>query len=455
MPNVQPNLQLDVDDLADMYPDLSDEQLLDLASRMKGEPPPGAEEHPNYLSEIPNLGHTPSPYAPPGQESAPTAGAKPIVDENIVIPKLKNPTVKAPAPISAPAPTVAPPIASPAAVSPEAPDFRKMVLDGIIKKYGLDKFSQEKRAGLVQQTEDASAPPNYAAGFSALGAGLQGHNAVGAGLDMLKYQNRQRQEPLQQFDIGRKHAFENAEFGENAGDRGESQAKAKLEKDPNSEESKIAQSLAVKMGMSPQIAKKLTAAQFKNFSPAYLKIYEVAANNASREKIAKDKPSQTGQQWQYEYGIYGKRMQEANKVFDSLEKQGFHRESTRSASRSLAPNKFMGKQLQAQRQAERNFMTAVLRKESGATIRDEEMSEGEKLYFPRGGDNEKVLAQKRQNRKQAELSFQSASGPAWNQIPTVPTLFDDSSKPSPGDIENGYKYIGGDPGNQDSWEPVK
>lgn len=75
------------------------------------------------------------------------------------------------------------------------------------------------------------------------------------------------------------------------------------------------------------------------------------------------------------------------------------------------------------RQAERNFGTAILRRESGAAISASEFSTMEKQYFPRPGDDEATLAQKAQARETAirafmasapnQTSAQSADGENW------------------------------------------
>jgi hypothetical protein len=50
-------------------------------------------------------------------------------------------------------------------------------------------------------------------------------------------------------------------------------------------------------------------------------------------------------------------------------------------------------------QARRDFINAVLRRESGATIQPHEFANAEKQYFPQPGDSKEVLAQKRRNRQ--------------------------------------------------------
>jgi hypothetical protein len=54
---------------------------------------------------------------------------------------------------------------------------------------------------------------------------------------------------------------------------------------------------------------------------------------------------------------------------------------------------------QAARQAQENFVTAVLRRESGAAIPQQEMESAIKKYFPMPGDNKTVIEQKRNLRK--------------------------------------------------------
>ena len=52
-------------------------------------------------------------------------------------------------------------------------------------------------------------------------------------------------------------------------------------------------------------------------------------------------------------------------------------------------------------QAQRDWVRAKLRKESGAVIGPEEMAAEIKQYFPQPGEGEKVVAQKKESRKRA------------------------------------------------------
>lgn len=75
-------------------------------------------------------------------------------------------------------------------------------------------------------------------------------------------------------------------------------------------------------------------------------------------------------------------------------------------------NAFVSDDIRRLRQAERNFETAVLRRESGAAISASEFATDEKKYFPRPGDDAKTLQQKAQARATAIKSMMPANAPS-------------------------------------------
>lgn len=81
-----------------------------------------------------------------------------------------------------------------------------------------------------------------------------------------------------------------------------------------------------------------------------------------------------------------------------------------TAENTTLGNAFVSPEIQQVRQAERNFGTAILRRESGATIQPSEFAVMEKQYFPRPGDSAEVLAQKAQNRATAVNSIRQSAG---------------------------------------------
>lgn len=79
---------------------------------------------------------------------------------------------------------------------------------------------------------------------------------------------------------------------------------------------------------------------------------------------------------------------------------------------------------QAVIQARTNFITAVLRKESGASISPTEFATAEKNYFPAPGDSEKIVQQKQAAREAAIRGMKISAGPGAKFIdqgmPTAP-----------------------------------
>ena len=132
---------------------------------------------------------------------------------------------------------------------------------------------------------------------------------------------------------------------------------------------------------------------------------------------------------------YGMRMAEANKIITDLEKKGVtNTGAIRSAiSGTVGLTPFVGEKLsegvsaamnplpgimggpsseqQQVDQARRNFITAVLRKESGASISPSEFANEEKKYFPQAGDTANVIAQKQAARNLAIQAMTVQAGP--------------------------------------------
>jgi hypothetical protein len=79
------------------------------------------------------------------------------------------------------------------------------------------------------------------------------------------------------------------------------------------------------------------------------------------------------------------------------------------------PDRLKPSLIKQQEQAERNFVNAVLRRESGAVISEQEFDNAAKQYFPQAGDTEAVLAQKKANRETVLGNLSKESGGAYEQ----------------------------------------
>lgn len=83
------------------------------------------------------------------------------------------------------------------------------------------------------------------------------------------------------------------------------------------------------------------------------------------------------------------------------------------AWQSRIPNFLKNAQFQEFEQAQRNFINAVLRRESGAAIADSEFENARRQYFPQPGDSPEVIRQKDRNRQQVLESISTSAGPAF------------------------------------------
>jgi hypothetical protein len=133
---------------------------------------------------------------------------------------------------------------------------------------------------------------------------------------------------------------------------------------------------------------------------------------------------------------FGARAIESNRIATDLEKQGVRNTGAiRTAVGGIAGmTPFIGEQLeqgvrstfnvlpsvaggpseqqQQTEQARRNFVSAVLRKESGAAIGIDEYKNEERKYFPQAGDTDKVIQQKQKARELAIEALKAQAGPS-------------------------------------------
>lgn len=110
---------------------------------------------------------------------------------------------------------------------------------------------------------------------------------------------------------------------------------------------------------------------------------------------------------------YADRLNEASITLDSL---GSKFTGALSYGNYL-PNILQGGNRQAYEQAKRNFVTAVLRRESGASISPTEFDTAEKLYFPQAGDTAGTVANKEKTRNTVINNFYREANVARPVLP--------------------------------------
>lgn len=97
---------------------------------------------------------------------------------------------------------------------------------------------------------------------------------------------------------------------------------------------------------------------------------------------------------------YANRVYDANSVIDTLQSQ-FAKGTAIGGATIFGvglPNQLKSSERQQYEQAQRNFINAVLRRESGAAIAPDEFENARQQYFPQAGDAEEVVRQKQFNR---------------------------------------------------------
>ena len=198
----------------------------------------------------------------------------------------------------------------------------------------------------------------------------------------------------------------------------------------------------------------------------------------------KKEAKNTAKPEQAKAATFAQRLQDAEKEFSNLASQGYDRTAQKSGllnSFAKAPliggiaSSFLPENEKRQEQSERNFVNAILRRESGAAISPTEFSSAEKQYFPRVGDTSEVLRQKAENRQASLAGLLAEAGPAMGLLqgkkaqlpaPVLPKqghsgLISDanassgSSTPKYGEILDGYQFKGGNPADPNSWVKVQ
>lgn len=116
---------------------------------------------------------------------------------------------------------------------------------------------------------------------------------------------------------------------------------------------------------------------------------------------------------------YASRVEQSNAIFNDLSSAIAKYTPTQMAGYRAADkvgglaNLFIPANVQSQFQAERNFINAVLRRESGAAIAPSEFDSAARQYFPQPGDSAEVLKQKKANRELVQRNLINESGSAY------------------------------------------
>lgn len=154
-------------------------------------------------------------------------------------------------------------------------------------------------------------------------------------------------------------------------------------------------------------------------APEAITPYQAAQLDISRQNLElsrqKSEQEKAPNKEQSDAALYASRMIDANNTLQKVIDSGFEP----ARGRDWVPNGLKSEAGQLYDQTQRNFISAVLRRESGAAISDSEFENAQQQYFPQPGDDPKTLAQKAENRLRAIEGISNAAGPAKKNIPGI------------------------------------
>lgn len=165
---------------------------------------------------------------------------------------------------------------------------------------------------------------------------------------------------------------------------------------------------------------------------------------------------------------FGMRADAASKIIEQVGQDGKIQPSLTKRAAEAVPlvgeglgmvaNAFQSPEQQQVEQAQRDFVNAVLRQESGAAISQSEFDNARKQYFPQPNDSQEVIAQKQANREAAINGFRVSAGPGARNIGNPPAQQQpqrgqqqSAAAPAVGTVDGGYVFLGGNPNDPANW----
>ena len=160
------------------------------------------------------------------------------------------------------------------------------------------------------------------------------------------------------------------------------------------------------------------------------------------------------------------RMSQSNKIIEDLAEKGVNTPAVASGLRNvplvggalgsavnILPGALGGQTDEEQKliQAKTNFITAVLRKESGAAIGKDEYATEDNKYFPKLGDSKAVIDQKAEARRLAIKAIERQAGPGAKDIQAMQTETNKTPLTAT-NPQTGQKIMSTDGGK--TWKPM-
>ncbi|MFT4242560.1 MAG: hypothetical protein QM569_09765 [Acidovorax sp.] len=145
---------------------------------------------------------------------------------------------------------------------------------------------------------------------------------------------------------------------------------------------------------------------------------------------------------------FGARMQQSDQALDTLaakgvNQPGYIKRMADTVGLGALANWTQSPEQQQVEQSQRDFVNAVLRKESGAAISESEFNNARRQYFPQPGDSLAVIEQKRRNRELSTRGMLAEVPDAQNRVQQVAGAQAVGRTAHPDDVQALLKKYGG------------
>jgi len=169
------------------------------------------------------------------------------------------------------------------------------------------------------------------------------------------------------------------------------------------------------------------------------KVYSVNRNNpndrillgkATQKTASVDKPQEQKQFTPEQFKIVGfaKALDNADILLKYYDNTDIHNRKTAEIEDSwLYPERMVDDEVKSINQAQRAFINAKLRRDSGASISPAEFASESKRFFPQPGDSQAVIEQKAAARAQEIATIKAEAGEAYASTPNIPPKVPESS----------------------------
>lgn len=309
-------------------------------------------------------------------------------------------------------------------------------MDSRIDQYFKKKYGENYAQAKQDEYDDSLSRANTGNFIGNLGEVIAGQRVGGVDSHFDQIRADAKENTIGKIDKEKKEFASDYDLTRKMDEDSAKDAQTKQEQDVNSESSKIAQSLAVKMGMNPEQAKTLTAAKWKSYSPALEKMYDIEQKKLDRaesralradqfnekKRTQQIKDQELSAQEAKQLGLYktGKIAEDqyakAVKDKDEYNPTGLGQWIDNS---EWAPNALKNNKAIEAQAAMSSWVEAYLRDASGAAIPPSERMAYAKDFFPQPGDSDDVVANKAISRQQKMENARIAAGPKAHDVQPV------------------------------------